>query len=336
MRPDPVEVGLHAAAQRLAFAQRLLTDALAFEVVPDELVGVEFGGVAGEKVQLQAPAQPLHVVGDDLGAVCRVPIQYQEDAVLASAHEAPEQFNERRGIEPVGVDLEPELTACSDGGDGIHALALSARGHFRRLTAKSPGAAQNRVGSDPGLIQEKELGSQALGPCAQARENLLLPLLNGDRITLVSATQGLLRGNVPFRQQPPHGSHSQPDPEFLLDQLHHDLPRPQAKVKTILARITAADPTAHLQFLLRRKRRLASRVFARLEGLLAAAPLRTQPSVDRRAAQAIALDDRARAFAFAHTPNRHHPNGFRCLMRERATVNLHPAIILLLPNVYSK
>jgi hypothetical protein len=40
------------------------------------------------------------------------------------------------------------------------------------------------------------------------------------------------------------------DAKFLRDELGHDLPRPQSKMKAILARILPNNPTAHLLALL--------------------------------------------------------------------------------------
>jgi hypothetical protein len=52
----------------------------------------------------------------------------------------PEQFHERGGIEAVGIEFVPELAASIDGGDGIDALALSARGNLGRSPEDPPGA----------------------------------------------------------------------------------------------------------------------------------------------------------------------------------------------------
>ncbi len=56
-------------AQGFALAQRLLADALALDVVPDKLVRIQLGGVAGEKVQLQASFPGLHIAEDGLSDV---------------------------------------------------------------------------------------------------------------------------------------------------------------------------------------------------------------------------------------------------------------------------
>ena len=47
---DGGEVCVDAAAQGFTMAQWRLADALALEVVPDKLVGVQLGGVAWQKV----------------------------------------------------------------------------------------------------------------------------------------------------------------------------------------------------------------------------------------------------------------------------------------------
>jgi hypothetical protein len=68
---DGGQVGLDPAAEGFVAAQRRLADTLALEVVPHELVGVQLGYVARQKVQLEAPLEALDVVHHRLGDVPR-------------------------------------------------------------------------------------------------------------------------------------------------------------------------------------------------------------------------------------------------------------------------
>ena len=56
-RLDGGQVGLNATAKRFVFAQRFLADALALEVIPDELIRVQLGRIAWQEMQLQAPVK---------------------------------------------------------------------------------------------------------------------------------------------------------------------------------------------------------------------------------------------------------------------------------------
>ena len=144
-------------------AQGLLADALALEVIPDELVGIELGGVAGQEVQLQSAFQALDVLSDDLRYVGGVAVENKKDLASSAPHEVAQQFDEARRVEPLGVDLVPERTARIDGGDCVDALAPSAGGNFGRLPTQPPGASENLVGANSRLVQEEDRRSGALG-----------------------------------------------------------------------------------------------------------------------------------------------------------------------------
>src|SRR5206468_1851448 len=100
-----------------------LADALALEVVPDELVGVQFRRIAGQEVQFQTTGEPLNILRDHFGDVRGVAVENEEHRVLTAAHEVHQQLDEPRGVEPLGVDLVPECAARVDGGDRAYALA---------------------------------------------------------------------------------------------------------------------------------------------------------------------------------------------------------------------
>src|SRR5678809_1212384 len=93
-RFDGGQVGLNATAKRFVSAQRLFADALALEVVPDELIGVQLGRIAWQEMQLQAPLETLNILRHGLGDVCGVAVKDQEHRTLAAAHEVLEQLQE--------------------------------------------------------------------------------------------------------------------------------------------------------------------------------------------------------------------------------------------------
>src|SRR6266702_4348779 len=79
------EVRLDAAAERFVLPQRGLADALALGVIPDELVGVQFGRVARQEMQLEPTRETLDVLRDHLGDVRGVAVEDEEHGTLAPA-----------------------------------------------------------------------------------------------------------------------------------------------------------------------------------------------------------------------------------------------------------
>src|SRR2546425_4932360 len=116
------QVRLHAAAKRFVLPQRGLADALALEMIPDELIGVQLGRVARQEMQLEATSEPLDVLRDHVGDVGGVAVEDEEHRTPPTAHEVRQQFDEARSVEPLGVDLVPEGAAGVDRGDRTHAL----------------------------------------------------------------------------------------------------------------------------------------------------------------------------------------------------------------------
>src|SRR5260370_4757050 len=146
-----------AAGERFVLPQWGLDDALALEVVPDELVGVQLGCVARQEMQFEAPREALDVLRNLLGDVRGVAVEDEKHGALSTAHEVRQQLDEPRAIEPLGVELIPEGAARVDGGDGAHALAPPARGDLGCLSPQSPRAPEDVIGADPGLIEEADL-----------------------------------------------------------------------------------------------------------------------------------------------------------------------------------
>src|ERR1700674_5070534 len=109
--------------------------------------------------------------------------------MLAATHEMLEQLNELGGVQPFGVDLEPEFAQRIDRRDRAYALPLSACGHFRGLAPQPPGAPQNLVRTYPRFVEKENLRPGALGSRPQLRKLLPLPTLDRHRVALVGSPQ---------------------------------------------------------------------------------------------------------------------------------------------------
>jgi hypothetical protein len=103
-----VEVELKPLSEGLILMERSLGQSVGLHMVPDELVGIEVGGVAREEIQLQAPLEALDVLGDPLGGVGRMAVQDQDHLRPAPSQKGLEQGDKALGVEPLGVDLVPE------------------------------------------------------------------------------------------------------------------------------------------------------------------------------------------------------------------------------------
>src|SRR6266849_3530712 len=82
------EVRLDAAAERFVLPQRGLADALALEVIPDELVGVQLGRVARQEMQFEASREALDVLRNHLGDVRGVAVEDEKHGALSTAQMA--------------------------------------------------------------------------------------------------------------------------------------------------------------------------------------------------------------------------------------------------------
>ena len=197
----------------------------------------------------------------------------------------------------------------------------------RRLALDAPSAALHRIGTKTGFIPEINLRSQPFGPCRKARIGGALPGLDRCRVALIGAHQRLLRRQSQIGKQLAHRGEAQLYAKPVSNQFSNDLTRPQTKIKTILTRILAVDPTKDLPFLRRCQLARTACPFARTQSSKTApSTLRpVQPFVDRRAAKAVADNDRAWLLALTHPFNSHSPDFLQRLMIQLPSIALHVA-----------
>ena len=187
---DGGEITFDPLPKRLIAFQWLLAGAFAFDIVPHELIRVEFRGVSRQEMQSQASLQLFDVGCDHLRPMSWVPVHDQKDGALSASHEGREKLLlESRRIEPSRVHLIPKGSACIDGGDCFDGLPLSARGDFRRLTFLSPGPAQHLIRPHARLVQEEDVRRSSFGTDFKVRILVARPDFNSTRIAFVGATE---------------------------------------------------------------------------------------------------------------------------------------------------
>ena len=137
------------------------------EVGPDELVRVEFGGVAGESLDVQAWTASQHCA--NVGAfVDRAAIQEQDDVRPEVSEQSAEKhrYFDVRDIVRMEVNVEaapPASGTDRDGRDGRDLVAAIPMPQDRRLAARCPGSPDVGNEQEPGLVEEDEVGVQAPG-----------------------------------------------------------------------------------------------------------------------------------------------------------------------------
>src|SRR6266478_8909068 len=130
------------------------------------------------------------------------------------------------------------------------------------------------------------------------------------RVALIGAHQRFLRRQPQAGQQLADRGKAELDAKLVGDQLGNHVARPQAKIKTVLTRIPAVDPTKYLPRLLYCQFRRTARALPRAQGTHASPPTPRllQPFVDGRATEAVGRNDDTGILALPHTLNGHPPD----------------------------
>jgi len=216
-----------AIGQTFAFLQRPACIAGALGMAPDQLIGVEVRGIAGQVMHGQLAIEPCDVFLDRESLVGRQSVKDQMQGLATSAHHPAQQIHEQRAGQGARIGGEPEGAFGTDGRRSADALALTGNLDHRGVCACAPRLAVDRIGANARLIPERDLG---VGPFGMARNRgirLALPACNRLGITLIRPLQGLLRRQALSRQQRANRAQAQPRAESLRHQFAHNLARPQ-------------------------------------------------------------------------------------------------------------
>lgn len=122
---DRGEIGFHAAQQGPVLAEGALRDAFLPQMIPNELVRVEIGGVAGEEVGLDPTPLLLHELRDQMSPVRRMAVDHEEDRLPAVPEEGLEEGPEGGGVQSAREHFIPEGPEGAHGGDRVHRLPLA-------------------------------------------------------------------------------------------------------------------------------------------------------------------------------------------------------------------
>jgi hypothetical protein len=176
-----------AVGQTFALLQRPACVAGALSMAPDQLIGVEVWGIAGQVMHRQLAVEPRDVFLDRESLVGWQSIEDQMQGVATSAHHPAQQVHEQQAGQGARIGGEPEGAFGTDGRRGTDAMALAGNLDHRGVRAYAPRLAVDRIGTKARLIPEIDLG---VGPFGMARNRgirLTLPTCN-DTISLCCLT----------------------------------------------------------------------------------------------------------------------------------------------------
>src|SRR5829696_5951008 len=154
-------------------------------MVPDKLVGVEIRRIAWQKVQFDPPLHLINELRHYFSPMRWMAIQDQEDGVPACPKKVLEKAEKTTSIQGTCKGSIPETPTCIDGRDGIDGLTLAAGLDHRRLSPRSPGSPERRIGTNSCFIQEEDVSPTGLGTAPQLRILHLQPVRDRLRISLV-------------------------------------------------------------------------------------------------------------------------------------------------------
>ena len=225
--------------QVLARLNNLAPKGMGLQVVPHQLVRVEFRRVRRQIVQLKTTVLCFDKTLHGLCPVDRMPINDKKDRCLRIDHQAPEKLKEDRCRHPSLGQHETQLTLRAHRRKHVDTEAGADAGYNWRVTAPSPGGTAMEVRTYPCLIGEQYLGPQTLRAAAQPRVVFFLPAAYGLRVLLVGSPKRALGAHAHLSQQATHRAMAQMHPEALGNEFTDHACGPQGEGKFQLQRAFA-------------------------------------------------------------------------------------------------
>jgi len=137
-------------------------------LVPDPLIRVQLGSVAGEVLDLQARV-PLAELSNRIPLVDAAVVPQQDDWTAKVPQELPEESTDFRVLDVLLVDLVVEPHAVppradrQPGNDGDLVMPVPVANH-RRVPARPPGSNDRPHQHEPRFIEEDEVGAHVCRP----------------------------------------------------------------------------------------------------------------------------------------------------------------------------
>lgn len=295
-------------------------DSVVFDIVPDELIGVEFGAVRRQKEQTQPVRDRFKIRLDLFGSMRGMAINNQENLPTTAMEQAFEKHEEERGPHRFFCHQEPEFPFGRNRRDHVESKPLAGGSDDRSLSLDRPSRSRMKIRAHPRLVFKEDLSSFSLGQGADPGILFLQPLFHQGRILLQGLNQRSLTSQPQLSEQASDRGEGEADPIFFPDQRPDHSSGPEGEGEFQLQRIFGGDSFINPLDLASRKLLGSSRHLAGLQGVPSSGPIGCEPLVNATPGESQGLDDCLGAFPILNLLNGPDADSFTSFMGDLATV----------------
>ena len=240
-------------------------------------------------------------------------IPYQKHFLFMTMHKTLEKI--AYPISSYAALHNHEAHFSSRGNRRHHIQSKSGAGSFdsRSLPLQRPGGTRMKIRTHTGFILKVDNGAFFLGPFLNFWKNLLFPLLNKLRITLVSTIQRFLTTEPKLMQKAPHRSFAQLNSKLSFNRLGNNRTSPKSEDKFELPGVLVSNRLKNPQDLGAKELFRAATTIAGAQSMPAICTISGQPIVDISTCKPKCLDDFFRTFSCLHSLDCSNPYFFHCL-----------------------
>ena len=280
----------------LFFCDEGPADAVVFDVVPDEFIGVELGAVRRQEEEPQFARECLEKLLNPFGPMGGMPVDDEKDFPAVAMEQTLEELHKEIGPHRLFGHHESEIPFRGDGGNHVEPEPLACGTYHWCLPLHSPGRSGMKVRTHSGLILEEDLGPFLLGLGVDPGVFLLEPLLDQRGILLQGFDDRFLTGQAQLGQEASDRRQGQTYPVLFPNQRPDHGSGPQGEWEFQLKRILGGDGLINPSNLTGGKLLGSARHLARLEGVPTSGPVRSQPLVDTTPGESQGFDHSLGAF----------------------------------------
>jgi len=314
------ESGDNRCFEILFFGDEGSSDSIVFDIVPDELIGVEFRAVRRQEDHTQLLRNCFQEGLNSFGSMRRMAINDQEDFPAAAMNQALDELQKDPRGDRFFSHHEPKRPLGGNGRDHVESEPLACGSDNRGLSLDSPSGARMKIRPDPRLVLKEDLSPFPLGLGADSRIFLLEPLFDQGGILLQGFYQRFLAGEPQLGKQASDRGQRQADPIFFPKKGPDHASGPEGKWEFQLQWIFGGHGLIDPANLTGRELFGASRHLPRFEGIPSAGAIGGQPLVNATATVAQCLRNPLGAFPVLNLLNSTEANSFAGLVVDLAPV----------------
>lgn len=236
-----VKAGDGGCFEILFLSDEGLADSVIFDIIPNELIGVEFRTVGGQKEQAQFLLNCFQESLDFFGSVRGMGIDDQKDFFATTMKKAPQELQKDGSVHRFFRDHESNISSRGDRRNHVEPESLTGRSDHGGFTLDAPCGPGMKIRTHSRFILEEDLSPFPLRLDANPGIFLLEPLLNQRGILLQSFDQRFLAGEAQLGQEPSDRGKRKADPVFFPKKRPHHSPSPKGEGKLQLKGILGGD-----------------------------------------------------------------------------------------------